>query len=110
MQDLTNELRQNLADFEDFFRPIRSYFYWEKHCYDIPICFAMRSVFEPIDGADMLVDKLGEVVVDLDQIDVILPQLLAQFPPMIAIMQAIAEHAAHHAHHHVRDHRPDGRR
>ena len=88
IQDLTNELRQNLANFEDFFRPIRSYFYWEKHCYDIPICFAIRSLFEPIDGADMLADKLGEVVVDLDQIDVILPQVLAQFPQMIAITQA----------------------
>ena len=32
-----------LADFEDFWRPIRSYFYWEKHCYDIPICLSMRS-------------------------------------------------------------------
>ena len=88
IQDISNELRQNLANFEDFFRPIRSYFYWEKHCYDIPICLAIRSLFEPIDGADMLTDKLGEVVVDLDQIDVILPQVLAQFPPMIAITQA----------------------
>lgn len=88
MQDLTNQLRDNLANFEDFFRPIRNYFYWEKHCYDIPICWALKSVFEPIDGADLLTDKLGEVVVDLDQIDVILPQVLAQFPQMIALTEA----------------------
>ena len=33
---ITDELRDHIADFEDFWRPIRSYFYWEKHCYDIP--------------------------------------------------------------------------
>ena len=32
------QLRNNIADFDDFFRPIRSYFYWEPHCYDIPVC------------------------------------------------------------------------
>ncbi len=35
-QAITDELRDHIADFEDFWRPIRSYFYWEKHCYDIP--------------------------------------------------------------------------
>ena len=33
---ITDELRDYIANFEDFFRPIRSYFYWEKHCYDYP--------------------------------------------------------------------------
>ena len=33
MQAITDELRDHIADFEDTFRPIRSYFYWEKHCY-----------------------------------------------------------------------------
>ena len=88
MQDLSNDLRQNLANFEDFFRPIRSYFYWEKHCYDIPVCWAVRNLFEPIDGADMLIDKLGDVVVDLDQVDELLPQILTQFPQMIEITQS----------------------
>ena len=46
MQAITNELRDHISDFEDFFRPIRSYFYWEKHCYDIPICFSLRSIFD----------------------------------------------------------------
>ena len=32
------ELRDRIADFDDFFRPIRSYLYWEPHCYDIPVC------------------------------------------------------------------------
>src|ERR1700720_1036186 len=42
---ITEALRDDIANFDDFFRPIRSYFYWEKHCYDIPACWAIRSVF-----------------------------------------------------------------
>ena len=38
LQEITNELRDHIADFDDFWRPIRNYFYWEPHCYDIPIC------------------------------------------------------------------------
>ena len=87
VQDLTNELRDHISDFEDFIRPIRSYFYWEKHCYDIPVCFALRSIFDSLDGVDALADNLKKVVVDLDQIDVLMPQVLAQIPPTIAIMQ-----------------------
>ncbi len=87
MMAITNELRDHIADFEDFWRPLRSYFYWEKHCYDIPICWSLRSVFDSIDGIDAIGDKLNDLVTDLDQIDVLMPQLLTQFPPMIAIMQ-----------------------
>ena len=89
MQDITNELRDHISDFEDFWRPIRSYFYWEKHCYDIPICFSLRSVFDTLDGVDAVTDKLRDLVADLDKIDVIMPQLLTQFPEMIAIMQSM---------------------
>src|SRR5271167_2316288 len=41
-----NDVRDEIANFDDFLRPIRSSFYWEKHCYDIPICAALRSVFD----------------------------------------------------------------
>jgi RND superfamily putative drug exporter len=86
---ITDELRDHLADFEDFWRPIRSYFYWEKHCYDIPICWSLRSIFDVIDGVDAISDKMQDLVKDLDQIDLIMPQLLTQFPPMIATMQSM---------------------
>ena len=46
MQQITNELRDRISDFEDFWRPIRSYFYWERHCFDIPICWSIRSIFD----------------------------------------------------------------
>jgi putative drug exporter of the RND superfamily len=85
---ITNELRDHISDFEDMWRPIRSYFYWEKHCYDIPICWSLRAIFDSIDGVDELSDKLLLLVADLDQLDILLPQLLTQFPPMIATMQS----------------------
>jgi RND superfamily putative drug exporter len=86
---ITNELRDHLADFEDFYRPLRSYFYWEKHCYDIPICWSFRSVWDSFDGVDEISDKLQDLVKDLDQLDVLLPQLATQFPPMIETMQSM---------------------
>jgi putative drug exporter of the RND superfamily len=86
---ITYELRDHLSDFEDFFRPVRSYFYWEKHCYDIPICWSLRSIFDTLDGVDEISDKLGDLVADLDQLDVVLPQLVAQFPEMIASLQSV---------------------
>jgi len=84
---ITDELRDHMADFEDFFRPFRSYFYWERHCYDIPICWSLRQIFELIDGVDALGDKMKELIQDLDHMDVLLPQLLEQFPPMIAMSE-----------------------
>jgi putative drug exporter of the RND superfamily len=85
---ITEELRDHVADFEDFFRPIRSYFYWEKHCYDIPVCWALRSIFESIDGVDEISDKLQGLVKDFAQLDAILPQMLEFFPPMMATIQS----------------------
>ena len=52
------DLRDSIANFDDFFRPIRNYFYWEPHCYDIPVCFAPRSVFDGIDGVDTMTDAI----------------------------------------------------
>ena len=56
-RDDHRDVRDNIANFDDFFRPIRSYFYWEKHCYDIPACWALRSVFDALDGIDQLTEK-----------------------------------------------------
>jgi putative drug exporter of the RND superfamily len=88
MQAITEELVGHISDFEDFWRPIRSYFYWEKHCYDIPICFSIKSVFDMLDGVDEVSDKLQDMVRDLDELDKIMPQMLLQFPPMIEMMQS----------------------
>ncbi len=89
IQDITEELRDHIADFEDFLRPIRNYFYWERHCYDIPVCFSLRSIFDAADSADQIDVKLSELVVDLDHLDLLMPQLLPQFPEMIETMQSM---------------------
>ena len=49
----TDELRDHIADFDDFFRPIRNYFYWEPHCFDIPICWSLRSIYSTPSTASM---------------------------------------------------------
>jgi RND superfamily putative drug exporter len=89
IQKATAELRDRISDFEDFFRPFRGYFYWEKHCYDVPVCFALRSVFDAIDGVDEVNDKFTELVGDLDKLDVLLPQLVIQIPQLIETMQSM---------------------
>jgi RND superfamily putative drug exporter len=83
VQGITAEIRDQISNFEDFLRPIRSYFYWEKHCYDIPICWAIRSLFDSFDGIDEINDKLSELVVDIDKIDVLMPKLAAELPIQI---------------------------
>jgi len=85
----TNELRDHIADFDDFFRPIRNYFYWEPHCFDIPICWSLRSIFDTLDGIDTLSDDLQQMVVDMDKLDVLMPKMLTLMPPMIATMKTM---------------------
>jgi putative drug exporter of the RND superfamily len=82
-----NDLRDKIANFDDFFRPIRSYFYWEKHCYDIPVCFALRSIFDAIDGIDQLSERFADLTASLDKLDALQPQLTALIPPQIASQQ-----------------------
>jgi RND superfamily putative drug exporter len=89
MVETTNELRDHIADFDDFFRPIRSYFYWEKHCFDIPVCWSLRSLFDALDGIDELSDQLSGLTVDLDHLDRLMPQLLADFPKTIDSMKTM---------------------
>jgi RND superfamily putative drug exporter len=89
IQGVVDDLRGHVSDFEDFWRPIRSYFYWEKHCFDIPICFSLRSIFDTLDGVDEVSDKMEDLVKDMDQLDLLMPEMLAQLPPMIATMQSM---------------------
>ena len=75
MSDITGELRDNIANFDDFFRPIRNYLYWEPHCQNIPICFSFRSIFDVLDDVDTLANKLDGLTTTLDKLDKLLPQL-----------------------------------
>lgn len=84
---ITEKLRDDIADFDDFLRPIRSYFYWEKHCYDIPVCWALRSVFNALDGIDQVAENIVNLSANLDKLDRIQPKLVALIPPQIESQQ-----------------------
>ncbi len=89
-QDLleaTMEVRDNIANVDDQFRPIRNYFYWEPHCFDIPMCAAIRSVFDSLDGIDKVADKTAAVQGNTDQLATLAPQLTALLPQTIASMK-----------------------
>ena len=83
------ELRDHIADFDDFFRPLRNYFYWEPHCFDIPICWSIRSVFDTLDGIDTTSDDVQALVPDLEHLDSLMPQLVALMPSMIDTMKSM---------------------
>ncbi len=81
---VSQDLRDKIANFDDFFRPLRNYFYWEPHCFDIPICFAVRSLFDALDGINDLTDQLASVSGSIAKLDELQPKLLALIPPQIA--------------------------
>jgi RND superfamily putative drug exporter len=83
----TTELRDHIADFDDFFRPIRNYLYWEPHCYDIPVCHTLRAIFDTLDGTDTLTDDIQSLLPDLERLDSLMPQLQAMMPPQIETMK-----------------------
>jgi putative drug exporter of the RND superfamily len=80
---VTDEIRDHFADFDDFWRPLRSYFYWEKHCFDIPMCWSFRSLFESLDGIDKLSEKLHMLSTDVSRLDFLLPQVTELLPAVI---------------------------
>jgi RND superfamily putative drug exporter len=82
-------LRNHIADFDDFFRPIRNYLYWEPHCYDIPMCWSIRSVFDTLDGIDTMTDDFQTLVPDLHKLDLLTSQMRMLMPPMIDTMKSM---------------------
>ena len=85
--ETTKELRDNIANFDDQFRPLRNYFYWEPHCFDIPLCSATKSLFDSLDGIDEVTDKTQAVQGNTDQLASLAPQLTALLPQTIASMK-----------------------
>ncbi|RWA21660.1 RND family transporter [Mycolicibacterium brumae] len=80
-------LRDHLGDFDDFVRPLRNYLYWEPHCYNIPACWSMRSVFDALDGADTLSTDAQALLAELDRFDELTPALLGQLPGQIETLR-----------------------
>ncbi len=84
-----NTLRDGIADFDDFFRPMRNYLYWEPHCFDIPMCQAMRSVFDSLDGIDTLSDAIADMMPSMDKMDVLMPKMANMMKPMVTMMRSM---------------------
>src|ERR1700746_3779669 len=78
LQKITQEMNEEISNFDDFFRPVKGYFYWEKHCFDIPICWAFRSLFDTIDNIDKLADDITDARASPEAIDRLLPQIITQ--------------------------------
>ena len=87
MYDITKDLQDWIALFDDFFRPIRSYLYWEPHCFSIPVCWALRSILTQWTAPTELTDKIKVMLTYVDRLDELLPQMVAVLPQQIAIMQ-----------------------
>src|SRR3984885_8905223 len=87
----SNDLRDHIADFDDFWRPIRSYFYWDKHCFDIPMCWSLRSLFDSLDGFDQLAEQFHNLTKDLNDTAKATHELLAIIPQNIAVSKAIRD-------------------
>ena len=85
--ETTEKLRDNIANFDDQFRPLRNFFYWEPHCFDIPLCAAARSVFDSLDGLDEVTQQTADVQGNTDQLADLAPQLTALLPKTIATMK-----------------------
>jgi RND superfamily putative drug exporter len=84
----TEKLRDNIANFDDQFRPMRNYFYWEPHCFDIPMCAAAKSIFDSLDGLSQVTDQTAAVQDNTDQLAALAPQLTALLPQTLATMKA----------------------
>ncbi len=81
------ELRDHISDFDDFLRPLRNYLYWEPHCYNIPVCWSMRSVFDGLDGVDTMTESIQQLMPDMHRLDELMPQMATMMQPQIATMQ-----------------------
>ncbi|MBP2454273.1 MMPL/RND family transporter [Mycolicibacterium lutetiense] len=84
-------LRDNIANFDDFFRPIRNYLYWEPHCFNIPMCWSIRSVFDVIDGMDVMTSDMNEMMPQMRRLNTLMPQMIAIMPEMKQTMVNMRE-------------------
>jgi RND superfamily putative drug exporter len=89
MEQVTNDMRDAVANLDDFMRPLRAYFYWEPHCFDIPVCWSFRSLFEMIDKVDNLAADIGNAVGSFQVIDSLMPQMVSLLRQTVADNQQL---------------------
>ena len=84
---ITEALRDDIANFDDFFRPIRSFFYWERHCYDIPVCWRYGLSSTRSMASTRWLENIVNLSANLYKLDKIQPKLVALIPPQIESQQ-----------------------
>ncbi|MCV7229969.1 RND family transporter [Mycolicibacterium komossense] len=89
LQQVTDEVNDDISNLDDFIRPLKNYFYWEPHCFDIPVCYSFRSLFDGLDGIDALDEQIGHAVTDFQAVDALMPQMVAQLEVMRDETQAL---------------------
>ncbi|OKH83663.1 hypothetical protein EB75_08030 [Mycobacterium sp. ST-F2] len=89
MEQVTSDMRDAVANLDDFMRPLRAYFYWEPHCFDIPVCWSFRSLFDVIDKVDNLAADIGKAVGSFEVIDSLMPQMVSLLRQTVADNQAL---------------------
>ncbi|ORA35364.1 RND family transporter [Mycobacterium aquaticum] len=89
MEQVTNDMNDEIANLDDFMRPLRNYFYWEPHCFDIPVCWAFRSLFDMIDKVDSLAADITKAVGSLEVMDQLMPQLVSLLKLTVSDQQSL---------------------
>jgi transport protein len=89
LQQVTDDINSDISNLDDFIRPLKNYFYWEPHCFDIPICWAFRSLFDGLDGIDSLDAQIAQTVTNLQAVDAVLPQLVTQLKILMDDTQSL---------------------
>ncbi|MDR3662036.1 MAG: RND family transporter [Mycobacterium sp.] len=89
MQAVTEQMDDEVSALDDFMRPIRAYFYWEPHCYDIPVCWSFRSLFDVLDKVDDLAADIKNAVGSFQVIDSLMPQMVSLLRQTVADNQAL---------------------
>lgn len=89
LEQVTDQINDDISNLDDFIRPLKNYFYWEPHCFDIPLCWSLRSLFDGLDGIDGLDAQIHTLTGDLQAVDALLPQLITQLKMMLDNTQSL---------------------
>jgi RND superfamily putative drug exporter len=84
-QDI-GDVRDHLADFDDFFRPMRNYFYWDRTA-PTSRSAGRWSIFESMDGISTMSDDFEDLVPDMQRMAQLMPKLVAVMPAQIQTMK-----------------------
>src|SRR6202012_71894 len=78
LEHVSKEMNDDVWNLDGFFSPIKSYFFWEKPCFNIPICSTFRSVFTTTDQIDHLAEDIKYARISLAVVDETFPKIITE--------------------------------